>query len=107
MADTPPSPSPTLLEEVWRVLRLQHDSIHPERSYVEWIVRFVQFHHMQTRADLVPAEPKIEAFLTDLAVQGHVAAATQNQAWCFSTSASSTRRWRSASTPCAPTRTST
>jgi site-specific recombinase XerD len=35
---------------------------------------------MRSRADLFPAEPKIEAFLTDLAVNGHVAAATQNQA---------------------------
>jgi integron integrase len=35
---------------------------------------------MRSRADLFPAEPKIESFLTDLAVHGHVAAATQNQA---------------------------
>jgi len=62
------------------VLRLHHDSIHTERSYVEWIRRFARFHGMRSRADLVPAEPKIEAFLTDLAVQGNVAAATQNQA---------------------------
>ena len=107
MADTPPSPSPTLIEEVRRVLRLHHYSIHTERAYVEWIVRFVRFHRMQSRADLVPAEAKIEAFLTDLALNGNVAAATQNQAMnalVFSTSASSTRRWRTALTPCAPTR---
>jgi len=35
---------------------------------------------MQSREDLFPAEPKIESFLTDLAVHGNVAAATQNQA---------------------------
>ncbi len=35
---------------------------------------------MRSRQDLVPAEPKIEAFLTDLAVRGNVAPATQNQA---------------------------
>ena len=35
---------------------------------------------MQSRADLVLAEAKIEAFLTDLAIQGNVAVATQNQA---------------------------
>ena len=74
------SQPPKLLEEVRKVLRLHHYSIHTERSYVEWIVRFVRFHHMQSRADLVPAEAKIEAFLTDLAMQGKVAAATQNQA---------------------------
>ena len=35
---------------------------------------------MRSREDLLPAEPRIEAFLTDLAVRGNVAAATQNQA---------------------------
>jgi site-specific recombinase XerD len=35
---------------------------------------------MRSREDLFPAEPKIEAFLTDLAVHGNVAVATQNQA---------------------------
>jgi integron integrase len=35
---------------------------------------------MQSRQDLVPAESKIETFLTDLAVKGRVAPATQNQA---------------------------
>jgi site-specific recombinase XerD len=54
--------------------------MHTERSYVEWIVRFVRFHGMRSRKDLSPAEPKIESFLTDLAVHGNVAAATQNQA---------------------------
>jgi integron integrase len=62
------------------VLRLHHYSIHTERAYTEWIVRFVRFHRMRSRDYLFPAEPKIEAFLTDLAVHGQVAAATQNQA---------------------------
>jgi site-specific recombinase XerD len=35
---------------------------------------------MRSRQDLFPAEPKIESFLTDLAVHGSIAAATQNQA---------------------------
>jgi hypothetical protein len=35
---------------------------------------------MGARADLFPAEPKIETFLTDLAVHGDVAPSTQNQA---------------------------
>jgi hypothetical protein len=69
-----------LRAEVRKVLLLHHYSIHTERSYVEWIVRFVHFHGMQSREDLFPAEPKIEAFLTDLAMNGNVAPATQNQA---------------------------
>jgi site-specific recombinase XerD len=80
MPDATRSQPPKLLDEVRHVLRLRHYSIHTERSYVEWIVRFVRFHGMRSRADLFPAEPKIESFLTDLAVNGHVAAATQNQA---------------------------
>jgi integrase len=43
-------------------------------------VRFVRFHRMRSRDDRFPPEPKIEMFLTDLAVNGDVAAATQNQA---------------------------
>jgi integron integrase len=80
MRDATRSQPPKLLDEVRTVLRLQHYSIHPERSYVEWIRRLVRVHGMRSREDLFPAEPKIEAFLTDLAVHGHVAAATQNQA---------------------------
>jgi len=46
---------PKLLDEVRQVLRLHHYSIHTERSYVEWIVRFVRFHGMRSRKDLFPA----------------------------------------------------
>jgi integron integrase len=74
------SQPPKLLQEIRTVLRLHHYSIHTERAYVEWVIRFIRFHRMQSRTALFPAEPKIEAFLTDLAVHGNVAAATQNQA---------------------------
>ena len=80
MPEVTTSQQPKLLDEVRSVLRLHHYSIHTERSYVDWIVRFVRFHAMRSRQELFPAEPKIEAFLTDLAVRGHVAPATQNQA---------------------------
>jgi integron integrase len=73
-------PPPKLLDDVRQVLRLHHYSIHTECACVEWIVRFVRFHGMRSRQDLFPAEPTIEAFLTDLAVHGQVAPATQNQA---------------------------
>ena len=74
------SQQPRLLDEVRQVLRLHHYSIHTERSYADWIVRFVRYHHMRCRADLLPPEPKIEAFLTHLAVNKNVAPATQNLA---------------------------
>jgi hypothetical protein len=80
MSNATQSQPPELLDKVRKVLRLHHYSIHTERSYVEWIIWFARFHGMRSRADLFPAELKIESFLTDLAVNGNVAAATQNQA---------------------------
>ena len=61
--------APKLLEQVRNVLRLHHYSIHTERSYIDWIKRYVHFHHMRCREDLADGEKKIEAFLTDLAAR--------------------------------------
>jgi integron integrase len=80
MPDSTKSQQPKLLDQVRQVLRLHHYSIHTERSYVDWIIRFVRFHRMRSREHLFPAEAKIESFLTDLAVHGNVAPSTQNQA---------------------------
>jgi hypothetical protein len=49
MPDATGSQQPKLLDEVRKVLRLHHYSIHTERSYVDWIVRFVRFHGMRSR----------------------------------------------------------
>ena len=69
-----------LLDEVRDFMRLKHYSIHTERTYCDWIKRFVHFHRMSSREDLKNGEQKIEAFLTHLAVKQHIAPATQNQA---------------------------
>ena len=69
-----------VLEEVRNVMRLHHYSIHTERTYIDWIKRYIHFHHMKRREDLENPERKIELFLTDLAVNGRVAPSTQNQA---------------------------
>ncbi|CAN5637165.1 hypothetical protein BH23BAC4_BH23BAC4_07020 [soil metagenome] len=73
-------PGPTLLQDVRRLLRLRHYSIHTERSYCDWIRRYVRFHKMVSREDLFPAEPRIESFLSHLAIDQDVASSTQNQA---------------------------
>jgi hypothetical protein len=75
-----PEKAPRLLDQVRQVMRLHHDSLHTERAYWDWIKRYICFHRMQRREDLGGGEGKIEAFLTDLAVNGRVAPATQNQA---------------------------
>ena len=72
--------TPRLLDQVRNVMRLHHYSIHTERSYTDWIKRYIRFHHMRRREDLANGESKIETFLTDLAVNGKVAPSTQNQA---------------------------
>jgi hypothetical protein len=33
-------------------MRLHHYSIHTERSYTDWIKRYIHFHHMRSREDL-------------------------------------------------------
>jgi integron integrase len=78
--ESPTGNGPKLLDQVREVMRLHHYSIHTERTYMDWIKRYVQFHRMKTREDLVDGERKIEAFLTHLAMEGQVAPATQNQA---------------------------
>jgi integron integrase len=70
------------LTEVREFMRQQHYSIHTERAYCDWIKRFIHFHQLQQRTDLlVNSHQKVEAFLTHLAVQQQVAASTQNQAF--------------------------
>jgi len=71
----------TLLTETRDLMRRLHYSIHTERAYCDWITRFIKFHNMQMRETLfVDTKKKVEDFLTHLAVQGNVAASTQNQA---------------------------
>jgi len=69
-----------ITEEIHEVMRLHHYSIHTERSYCDWIKRFIKFHEMKSRDDLKDGELKIEEFLTHLAVNNNVSPSTQNQA---------------------------
>ena len=71
---------PKIFEQIRSIMRLHHYSIHTERSYIDWVRRYIAFHQMKSREDLAGGEPKIEAFLTHLAVDEQVASATQNQA---------------------------
>ncbi len=76
-----PNPKLKLLDQVREVMRLKHYSLRTERAYGDWIRRYVKFHAMKSRADMLPGREKMELFLSDLAVNGQVAAATQNQAF--------------------------
>ena len=61
-------------------MQVRHYSPRTEDRYVEWCERYIRFHRLRHPRDMGGAE--IEMFLTDLAVKGHVAASTQNQALC-------------------------
>lgn len=65
-----------LLEQVRDVMRLKHYSIRTERTYSDWIERFIRFHHKRHPREM--AEAEVAAFLTHLAREGKVAASTQN-----------------------------
>jgi integron integrase len=67
-----------LLGQVRDKIRVKHYSIRTEQAYCDWIKRFILYHGKRHPAGMGASE--VEAFLTDLAVRGQVAAATQNQA---------------------------
>jgi len=69
-----------ILDELENVLRKKPYSIHTERSYKDWVKRYILFHKMSSRADLRDGEKKVEDYLTYLALHEHVAPSTQNQA---------------------------
>jgi site-specific recombinase XerD len=68
-----------LLDQVSDVARFRHLSLRTEQAYRSWIKRFILFHGKRHPRDLDAAA--VRAFLTHLAVNEHVAASTQNQAF--------------------------
>ena len=81
MENITPSNTPRplkLLDQLREQIRLRHYSIRTEAQYVQWVRRFVLFHGKRHPREMGAVE--VTAFLTDLAVNGKVAASTQNQA---------------------------
>ena len=73
-----PTIAPKLLDQVRGKIRVKHYSIRTEQAYLDWIKRFILHFNKQHPKDLGAEE--VEQFLTYLAVEGKVAASTQNQA---------------------------
>lgn len=67
-----------LLDRVRDVIRLKNYSYRTEKAYVQWIKRYILFHKKRHPAAM--GREEVAAFLTYLAVEGNVAASTQNQA---------------------------
>lgn len=70
--------APRLLDRVREEIRVRHYSIRTEAAYVDWIRRFVRFHGRRHPREMGASE--VTAFLTALAVERGVSAATQAQA---------------------------
>ncbi len=67
-----------LLDRVRDAVRLKNYSYRTEKAYVNWVKRYILFHEKRHPEEM--GRDEIEAFLTHLAVEGNVAASTQNQA---------------------------
>ncbi len=74
----PPPGAPRLLSRLRSALHLRHYSIRTVQAYTGWVRRFIRFHDLRHPAEL--AEPEVTRFLSWLAEDGRVSAATQTQA---------------------------
>ena len=73
-----PAVRPRLLDQVRAAIRRLHYSRRTEEAYIHWIKRYIYFHGKRHPAELGEAEAT--AFLSHLATDRRVAAATQGQA---------------------------
>ena len=73
------STAPRLMDQVRETLRFYHYAYNTEKSYVDWILKFIRFSGKKHPKDMGKFE--IERFLSHLAVNRDVAASTQNQAF--------------------------
>ena len=69
---------PRLVQLVRQTMRLRRMSPRSERVYLAWIRRYIRYHGLRHPREL--GGPEVAAFLTHLAVERGVAAATQRQA---------------------------
>ena len=65
-------------DQIRELMRFKHYSLRTEECYVGWYRQFVRFHSLRHPEEMGAVE--VEAFLTHLAVNRGVVAATQNQA---------------------------
>jgi site-specific recombinase XerD len=72
------SSSPRLLDLLRERIRLKHLSIRTEQAYVGWVRRYIIHHGKRHPREMGKVE--VESFLTSLAVDRDVSAATQSQA---------------------------
>ena len=62
-----------LMEQVRETLRFYHYAYNTDKSYVEWILKFIRFND-RSHKDM--GEPEVEAFLNHLALDRGVSASS-------------------------------
>ncbi len=73
---------PWVIQLLRTELRVRHLSLATEKAYAQWITRFSGRYNLRTEADwLAVGSFQVREFLSQLAVDGKVAASTQNQAF--------------------------
>ena len=70
--------APRLLDQVRDAIRIRHYSIRTEEAYVHWARAFIRFHGLRHPREMGARE--VTAYLSHLATERDVAAATQQQA---------------------------
>ena len=68
-----------LMDQVRQVLRYHHYAYRTERTYCDWIVRYIKFFGTKRHPKQM-GKNEIETFLSDLAIRRKVSASTQKQA---------------------------
>jgi integrase len=76
--DYPPLVSVRLLDQLRERIRYRHYSLSTERTYVQWVRSFVDFHKLRHPREM--GKPEVGAFLTWLAAERRVSASTHRQA---------------------------
>ena len=67
-----------LLDQVSDAIRVKHYSLRTEKTYKDWIKRYILFHNKQHPGNMGVDE--IQSFITHLATQQTLSASSQNQA---------------------------
>ncbi len=83
-----PNPKAKLFDQLREVMRFHHYSLRTEKTYAQWIRRYLAFHRQSDRSGPDGGwrhprglgAPEVASFLSHLATVGQVAASTQNQA---------------------------
>jgi site-specific recombinase XerD len=74
-----PDPQLKLMDQVRQVLHYHHYSYRTEKTYCNWIIRFLKFYHLKIHLREM-GKNEIDAYLSPLATKANVSASTQKKA---------------------------